>query len=56
MEIIIGEEERREVLNVANHYDMDSDVLWEAYQKVVKSNFSEDLCDIAKIHEIWGEE
>lgn len=56
MQIIIEEEERQELLSVANHYDMDSDVLWEAYQKVVKSNFSENLCDIAKMYEIWGEE
>lgn len=56
MQIIIGEEERQKVLSVANRYNIDSEVLWEAYQKFVKINFSENLCDIAKIYEIWGEE
>lgn len=51
MQIIIGEEERQEVLNVANRYDVDSDKLWEVYLEVMKSNFFEDLCDIARENE-----
>lgn len=51
MQIIIGEEERQEVLSVANRYDVDSDKLWEAYLEVMKSNFFEDLCDIARENE-----
>ena len=51
MEIIIGEEERQEVLSVANRSDVDSDKLWGAYQEVMKSNFFEDLCDIARENE-----
>lgn len=53
MQIIIGEEERQEVLNVANRYDVDSDKLWEVYLEVMKSNFFEDLCDIARENEDW---
>lgn len=51
MQIIIGEEERQEVLSVANRYDVDSDKLWEVYLEVMKSNFFEDLCDIARENE-----
>ncbi len=51
MQIIIGEEERQEVLRVANRYDVDSDKLWEVYLEVMKSNFFEDLCDIAMENE-----
>lgn len=51
MQILIGEEERQEVLNVANRYDVDSDKLWEVYLEVMKSNFFEDLCDIARENE-----
>ena len=51
MQIIIEEEERQELLSVANRYDVDSDKLWEAYQEVMKSNFYEDLCDIARENE-----
>lgn len=51
MQIIIGEEERQEVLSVANRYDVDSDKLWETYLEVMKSNFFEDLCDIARENE-----
>lgn len=51
MLIIIGEEERQEVLSVANRYDVDSDKLWEVYLEVMKSNFFEDLCDIARENE-----
>lgn len=51
MQIIIGEEERQEVLSVANRYDVDSDRLWEVYLEVMKSNFFEDLCDIARENE-----
>lgn len=51
MQIIIEEEERQEVLSVANRYDVDSDRLWEAYQGAMKSNFFEDLCDIARENE-----
>lgn len=51
MQIIIGEEERQEVLNVANCYDVDSDKLWGVYLEVMKSNFFEDLCDIARENE-----
>lgn len=51
MQIIIGEEERQEVLNVANCYDVDSDKLWEVYLEIMKSNFFEDLCDIARENE-----
>ena len=51
MQIIIGEEERQEVLRVANRYDVDSDKLWEVYLEVMKSNFFEDLCDIARENE-----
>lgn len=51
MKIIIGEEERQEVLSVASRYDVDSDKLWEVYLEVMKSNFFEDLCDIARENE-----
>jgi len=51
MQIIIGEEERQEVISVANRYDVDSDKLWEVYLEVMKSNFFEDLCDIARENE-----
>lgn len=51
MQIIIGEEERQEVLSVANRYDVDSDKLWEVYLEVMKSNLFEDLCDIARENE-----
>lgn len=51
MQIIIGEEERQEVLSVANRYDVDSDKLWEVYLEIMKSNFFEDLCDIARENE-----
>lgn len=51
MQIIIGEEERQEVLSVANRYEVDSDKLWEVYLEVMKSNFFEDLCDIARENE-----
>lgn len=51
MKIIIGEDERQEVLSVANRYDVDSDKLWEVYLEVMKSNFFEDLCDIARENE-----
>lgn len=51
MQITIGEEERQEVLSVANRYDVDSDKLWEVYLEVMKSNFFEDLCDIARENE-----
>jgi len=51
MNIVIGEEERQEILNVANRYDVDSDRLWEVYLEVMKSNFFEDLCDIARENE-----
>lgn len=51
MQIIIGEEERQEVLSVANRYDVDSDKLWKVYLEVIKSNFFEDLCDIARENE-----
>ena len=51
MKIIIGEEERQEVLSVAKRYDVDSDKLWEVYLGVMKSNFFEDLCDIARENE-----
>lgn len=51
MQIIIGEEERQEVLSVANRYDVDSDKLWEAYLEAMKSNFFEGLCDIARENE-----
>lgn len=51
MKIIIGEEERQEVLSVANRYDVDSDKLWDTYLEVMKSNFFEDLCDIARENE-----
>lgn len=51
MKIIIEEEERQEVLSVANRYDVDSDKLWETYLEVMKSNFFEDLCDIARENE-----
>lgn len=51
MQIVIGEEERQEVLSVADRYDVDSDKLWEVYLEVMKSNFFEDLCDIARENE-----
>lgn len=51
MQIIIGEEERQEVLSVANRYGVDSDKLWEIYLEVMKSNFFEDLCDIVRENE-----
>lgn len=51
MKIIIGEEERREVLSVANNHDVDSDKLWELYQEVMERNFFDDLCDIASENE-----
>ena len=51
MKIVIDEEERQEVLSVANRYDVDSDNLWEAYQGCMVSNFFEDLCDIARENE-----
>ena len=51
MQIVIGEEERQEVLNVANRYDVDSDKLWRVYQEIMKSNFFGDLCDIARENE-----
>ena len=43
MQIIIGEDERQEVLSVANRYDIDSDKLWDAYSEVMKSNFFDAL-------------
>lgn len=51
MQIIIGEEDIQEIQSVANRYDVDSDKLWEAYQEVMRSNFFEDLCDIARENE-----
>ena len=51
MQIIIGKEERQEVLSVANRYDVDSDKLWKVYQEIMKRNFFEDLCDIARENE-----
>ena len=51
MQILIGEDERQEVLSVADRYDIDSDKLWDTYLEVMKSNFFEDLCDIAKENE-----
>ena len=51
MKIIIGEEERQEVLSVANRYDVDSDKLWETYQGCMTSNLYEDLCDVARENE-----
>lgn len=51
MQIVIGEEERQEVLSVANRYDVDSDKLWKVYLEVMKNNFFEDLCDIARENE-----
>lgn len=51
MQIIIGEEERQEVLSVANRYDVDSDKLWKVYLEIMKRNFFEDLCDIARENE-----
>lgn len=51
MQIIIGEEDIQEIQSVANRYDVDSDKLWETYSEVMKSNFFEDLCDIARENE-----
>lgn len=51
MRIIIEEDERQEVLSVANRYDIDSDKLWGVYLEVMKNNFFEDLCDIARENE-----
>lgn len=51
MRVLIEQEDAQELVRIARRYGVDSEKLWEAYQEVMKSNFYEDLCDIARENE-----
>lgn len=51
MRIILDNEDKQELMGVADRCNVDSDKLWEVYQDVMRSNFFEDLCDIARENE-----
>lgn len=51
MRVLIEQEDAQELVRIARQYGVDSEKLWEAYQEVMKSNFYEDLCDIARENE-----
>lgn len=51
MKIIIEQDEAQTLRDVARLYDVDEEKLREFYQEIMKSNYYEDLCDIARENE-----
>lgn len=51
MEIKLNEHYKEEIKNVAKQYGVDPDLLEETYKEIMKSNFYQDVCDIARENE-----
>lgn len=51
MKIIIEQDEAQTLRNIARQYKVNEEKLWEFYQEIMKSNYFEDLCDIARENE-----
>lgn len=51
MKITIEQDEAQTLRDVARSYDVNEEKLWEFYQEIMKSNYFEDLCDIARENE-----
>lgn len=58
MKIIIEQDEARTLRLIARSHEVDEEKLWELYQEIMKRNYFEDLCDIARENknELRGEE
>lgn len=51
MKIIIEQDEAQTLRDIARSHEVDEEKLWDLYQAIMKSNYFEDLCDIARENE-----